>query len=260
MMIDTHTHLYDEAFDGDRQQVVAAAVEAGVEVMLLPAIDSQSHAALFAMADAWPERCFPMMGLHPTSVNDNPHWRKELELVERYLREGVRRFYGVGEIGLDTHWSAEWEVDQTEAFRRQVELAIELNLPVAIHTRDCWPQMLSELDRYRGAGLHGVMHAFSGTLDDYYMVKECGDFLFGVGGVTTYKNSLISRILPQMTLEDIVLESDAPYLAPVPHRGERNQSAYVELVCRQVASLMGIAVQTVAIQTTANACRMFGLP
>jgi len=260
MLIDTHTHIYDETFDGDREQVVRAAIEAGVGLMLLPAIDSGSHDALLAMAAAWPGVCLPMMGLHPTSVNDNPRWREELELVERHLRDGRVRFYAVGEVGLDMHWSATWAAEQTEAFRRQVELALEFGLPLVIHTRDCWPQMLEVLREYRGRGLRGVMHAFSGTLEDYFMVKECGDFVFGVGGVATYKNSLISAILPQMSLENIVIESDAPYLAPVPHRGQRNQSAWVADVCGAVARLTGLAVDDVAARTTANARRIFSLP
>jgi len=260
MLIDTHTHLYDEAFDGDREQVVAAAIAAGVGQMLLPAIDSGSHDALLAMAAAWPGVCLPMMGLHPTSVNDNPLWRQELELVERHLREGRTRFCAVGEVGLDMHWSTDWAAEQTEAFRRQAELALEFDLPLVIHTRDCWPQMLKVLREYRGRGLRGVMHAFSGTLEDYAAVLECGDFVFGVGGVATYKNSFISAILPQMSPEDIVFESDAPYLAPVPHRGQRNQSAWVADVCNAVARLTGRTESEVAALTTANARRMFSLP
>ncbi|GHV02833.1 TatD family hydrolase [Bacteroidia bacterium] len=259
MIIDTHTHLYDEAFDGDRRQVVDAAVEAGVEVLLLPAIDSSSHRALLTMADDYPGRCLPMMGLHPTSVNDNPHWQTELELVENHLRRATRRFCAIGEVGLDMHWSAEWADRQIEVFRHQVALALELDLPLVIHTRDCWPLMISILNDYRGCGLRGVMHAFSGTVEDYAAVKTCGDFVFGVGGVATYKNSLISRILPQIALEDIVLESDAPYLAPTPMRGQRNQSAWVATICCHVAQIMNLPRELVERQTTANARRMFAI-
>ncbi len=260
IMIDTHSHLYDEAFASDLDAVMARGREAGVTRVLLPAIDSTSHGALFAAAGAYPGECLPMMGLHPTSVNDNPAWRAELETVEKLLAAPpVERFWGVGEIGLDLHWSKDFLREQTEAFHVQVELALRHDLPVAIHTRDAWPEMRAALGRWRGRGLRGVMHAFSGGEDDYAAVKEAGDFVFGVGGVVTYKNSSLAALVAHMPLEDLVLETDAPYLAPVPWRGKRNETAYLAEVLHRVAEIRGMDPGAVAAATTANAKRIFGI-
>ena len=259
-IIDTHTHPFDEAFDADRAQTVERALEAGVARMLCPAIDSESHAALFALCDAWPEVCLPMMGLHPTSVNDNPDWRRELARVEEYFSESAsRRFYAVGEVGLDLYWSREWYREQEEAFVRQAELSLRCGLPLVVHTREAWPEMLALLRESRGRGLRGVMHAFSGTWEDYEVVCACGDFLFGIGGVVTYKKSAVAEVAARMPLDRMVLETDAPYLPPVPYRGKRNEPAYITRVCEKVAELKGIAPAEVAAATSANACRMFGL-
>lgn len=262
MLIDTHSHLYDTAFDGDRDEALARAAAAGVGKILLPAIDSESHAAQLRMAADNPGICFPMMGLHPTSVNDNPRWEHELELVERYLAEppcGVERFYGVGEIGLDFYWSAEWKEQQMEAFRRQIELSLKHSLPLAIHTREAWPQMAETLAGYRGRGLRGVMHAFAGEVEHYRTIRECGYFVFGIGGVVTYKNSTLPGVLAKMSPEDIVLETDCPYLTPVPFRGKRNESSYVAYVCDAVAAVLGLEPEAVERITTANAERIFGI-
>lgn len=259
-IIDTHTHPFDEAFDGDREQVIERARLAGVEKMLCPAIDSSTHERLFALCDDYPEMCLPMMGLHPTSVNDNPHWRQELAVVENYLNGGAdRKFYAVGEIGLDLHWSREWQREQEEAFVRQVELAIARGLPIAVHTRDCWVEMIDVLRQFKGRGLRGVMHAFSGTTEDYRAIKECGDFMFGVGGVVTYKRSEVAALMDHLPLEEIVLETDSPYLTPAPFRGSRNETSYIRYVCAKVASLKNATEEEVARITTANARRMFGL-
>ena len=259
-LIDTHTHPFDEAFDVDRAEVVARACEAGVRRMMCPAIDAATHAALFGLCDAYPDVCLPMMGLHPTSVNDNPDWRREVALVEEYLSGGVsRRFYAVGEVGLDFYWSREWQREQEEAFRRQVEFSLRFGLPLVIHTREAWPEMLGLLREFRGSGVRGVMHAFSGTWEEYEAVKACGDFLFGIGGVVTYKKSTLPEVVSRMPLGDMVLETDAPSLPPGPYRGKRNEPAYIVHVCRKVAELKGIAPEEVAAATSANACRMFGI-
>lgn len=160
-LIDTHTHPFDEAFDVDRAEVVARACEAGVRRMMCPAIDAATHAALFGLCDAYPDVCLPMMGLHPTSVNDNPDWRREVALVEEYLSGGVsRRFYAVGEVGLDFYWSREWQREQEEAFRRQVEFSLRFGLPLVIHTREAWPEMLGLLREFRGSGVRGCHARF----------------------------------------------------------------------------------------------------
>ncbi|WP_418982433.1 TatD family hydrolase [Alistipes sp.] len=261
-LIDTHSHLYEPEFDPDREAALARATAAGVGRLLLPAIDSASHERLFELCRSHPGQCIPMMGLHPTSVNDNPRWREELALVERYLETPparIGRFCAVGEIGLDLYWSRDFEAEQTEAFRRQIDLALQHDLPIAVHTRDAWPETLALLREYRGQGLRGVLHAYSDGLETYRELKNCGDFFFGIGGVVTFKKSKLAETVQQMELANLVLETDCPYLTPAPHRGERNESAYVRLVCDKVAELKEVTAEEVAAATTANAVRLFGL-
>ncbi len=262
-LIDTHSHLYDEAFDVDREAAFARAVDAGVERLLIPAIDSESHARMFDFCRQHPDRCIPMMGLHPTSINENPHWREELALVGQYLAappEGIARWCAVGEIGLDLYWSRDALEEQTEAFRRQIELSLHYGLPIAVHVRDAWAETLEVMRSYRGRGVRGVFHAFSDTLETYRELRELGDFRFGVGGTVTYKKSRVADVVREMPLAEIVLETDCPYLTPVPHRGERNESAYVRFVCEKIAELKGLDPDEVAATTTATAQRMFLRP
>lgn len=259
-LTDTHSHLYSAEFDQDREEAFARARTAGVAHLLLPAIDSESHEALFDLCRRHPGACLPMMGLHPTSINDNPRWREELELAEHYLKNppaDIPGFCAVGEIGLDFYWSAEFRDEQTEAFRRQCRLAVELDLPVAIHTRNAWPEMLALIEEFRGSGLRGVFHAFADTADTYRRLCACGDFLFGIGGVVTFKKSALADTVREMDPERLLLETDCPYLTPAPHRGERNESAYVRHVCDKVADLKGLAPELLADITTRNAKRMF---
>ena len=264
-LIDTHSHLYAEEFDDDRGEALARARERGVEYLLLPAIDSESHQRLFDLVAAEPTMCRPMMGLHPTSVNDNPRWREELAMVERYLVEppaGVR-FCAVGEIGLDYYWSQDFVAEQREAFVAQCRLAARLDLPVAIHTRAAWDDMCDILEaessraESRGERLRGVLHAYSESADVYRRLRECGDWLFGIGGVVTYKKSVVAEAVAQMDVGHIVLETDCPYLSPVPHRGRRNESAYVSHVCDKVAEIKGLPSEEVARITSENARRVF---
>lgn len=265
-LIDTHSHLYDEAFDTDREAALARAAACGVE-LLLPAIDRDSHERLFDLCRRHPDRCRPMMGLHPTSVNGASAWREELALVERLLDTppaGIGGFCAVGEIGLDFYWSAEYRAQQLEAFRAQCRMAARRGLPVAVHTRSAWPEMCAVIEeetaaaRARGEELRGVFHAYSEDAETYRRLRAAGDWLFGIGGVVTYRRSRVAEALPQMALEDLVLETDCPYLPPVPHRGERNESAYVVHTCARVAELLGRSVGEVAEQTARNAERMFG--
>jgi len=264
-LIDTHSHLYAEEFDADRADCLLRARRSGVVQLLLPAIDSGSRDRLFALAGAEPGFCRPMMGLHPTSVNDNPRWREELAEAERCLLSPPRglRFCAVGEIGLDYYWSAGFKAEQREAFIAQCRLAASLDLPVSIHTRAAWDDMCSILEtetaraESRGERLRGVLHAFSEDAAVYRRLRACGDFLFGIGGVVTFKRSAAAAAVREMDLEHMVLETDCPYLTPVPHRGGRNESAYVGLVCAKVAELKGAAPESVAAVTTANARRMF---
>ena len=259
-LTDTHCHLYDSAFDADREAAFARAFAAGVDRLLLPAIDSESHAALLDCCRRYPDRCFPMIGLHPTSINDNPRWREELALVERYLAtppEGIGRWVAVGEIGLDLYWSRDAQAEQTEAFRRQIELALACDLPIVVHVRDAWAETVEVLRDYRGRGLRGVFHAYSDGLDTWRTLRQWGDFRFGIGGVVTFKRSRLAEVVREMPLAELVLETDCPYLTPAPHRGERNESAYVRHVCDKVAELKGLTPDEVARITTATACELF---
>ena len=262
MLIDTHSHIYDEAFDEDRKEVVERARLAGVERVVLPAIDGESNERLFDMCREFGDYVVPLMGLHPTSVNDNPHWCEELAEVRRLLAEppqGVARFYGVGEIGLDLYWSRDWQAEQEEAFRVQLELALSHNLPIVVHTRDAWEEMAAIIEEYRDRGLRGIFHAFSSDVAMYERLRDVGDFLFGIGGVVTFKKSALAEVVKAMRLEDLVIETDAPYLTPTPHRGTRNESSYVRFVAEKIAELKGVSYEEVAEQTTANAKRIFKL-
>ena len=262
MLIDTHSHIYDEAFDDDRNEVVERARAEGVERIILPAIDGESNERLFDLCRACGDYVVPLMGLHPTSVNDNPHWREELAEVERLLQappHGVERFYGVGEIGLDLYWSRDWQAEQTEAFRAQVDLALAHNLPIVVHTRDAWEEMAEVVEAYAGRGLRGIFHAYSSDVAMYERLRKCGDFVFGIGGVVTFKKSAVAEVVKHMRLEDLVVETDAPYLTPAPHRGTRNESSYVRFVAAKIAELKGVDYEEVAMQTTMNAKRIFNL-
>lgn len=271
-LIDTHTHIYAEEFDADRNEVIARATEAGIEAFVLPAIDSESNGRMFELSRNLPNS-FPFIGLHPTSVNDNPRWREELAEVEALLRacnggastapigspeRPVEHFYGVGEVGLDFYWSADFKAEQTECFRRQVELSIEFDLPLIVHTRNAWDEMLSLLEEYKGQA-RGVLHAFGEGVDTYERIKSLGGFAVGIGGVSTYKKSPLAESIPHIDLKDILLETDSPYLTPVPFRGKRNEPAYTTYICNRVAELKGVSPEEVAHQTTLNARRVLGL-
>ena len=262
MLIDTHSHIYEPEFDSDREQALQRCIEHDVQMLLLPAIDGESYERMFDLARQHPQMVRPMMGLHPTSVNENPHWQRDLAQVEAFLQQppqGIDRFWGVGEIGLDFYWSKDYKEEQIAAFEAQVEMAIKYDLPIVVHTRDAWAEMCEVMEKFAGRGVRGVFHAFSDDVDSYQKLKKCGDFLFGVGGVVTFKKSKLAEVVKQMDLADIILETDCPYLTPVPHRGERNESSYVRFICAKVAELKDVDYQFVADQTTANAKRIFKL-
>lgn len=261
MIVDTHSHIYDSQFDADRDDVVARAIEAGVTKIVLPAVDSESHESLFDLVRRHPDSCLPLMGLHPTSVNDNPNFRDELQLVIDYISsppDGVH-FCGVGEIGLDLHWSRDFFAEQSEVFRAQLDLAIANRLPVVIHTRDCWDEMCEVLQKYKGAGLKGVMHSFSGTIEHYALIKSLGGFHFGIGGPVTYKNSKLAEVLAQMELTEILLETDSPYLPPVPYRGQRNESRYITKVAEKVAEIKGVTIEELEKVSSCSAVALFDI-
>lgn len=258
-MIDTHSHIYAEEFDADRAEALARAREVGVEMLLLPDIDSESRDRMFDLAKANLDYCRPMVGLHPTSVNDNPRWREELDMVEALLNNPPMALCGVGEIGLDLYWSRDFYREQREVLHAQLELALKYDKAVAIHTRSAYDEMLDAVATYRGRGLRGVFHAYASDADMARKLLKHGDFVFGIGGVVTFKNSGLDRVVAELPTELLILETDCPYLTPVPHRGKRNESSYVEYVCRKVADIHGLATERVDVVTTATARRIFAL-
>ena len=255
MLIDTHCHLYDEAFRPDFDAVLDRARAAGLESCVMPGIDRSCHEALLAVADALPGFAFPCIGLHPTSVGEN--WQEELDFVREHL--GDRRFYAIGEIGLDEYWSKDFLKEQIRVLEEQIVLASEAGLPVIIHLREATDDFFRVLEDLRGVAFRGVMHAYSGSYETYRRLQTYADFKFGIGGVVTYKNAGIARALEQMSLDDIVLETDCPWLTPVPYRGKRNEPSYVALSAEKVASIKAVPLEEVGAITTANARKLFNL-
>lgn len=255
-MIDTHTHIYDEAFDEDREAVIRRAVEAGVETLLLPAIDSKSHAAQEQLAAAHPEVFRQMMGLHPTSVDE--HYEDELSIVQAKLFAEGSSYVAVGEIGLDLYWDKTFLPQQLDALQRQMEWALQLDLPVALHVRKAHNELFGLLRDMGRPSYRGVMHCFGGSLQEAERAMDLG-FYIGVGGVVTFKNASLAQVAANIPLDRLLLETDAPYLAPVPYRGKRNESAYVPVIAAKIAELRGISAEEVADAATANARRLFGL-
>lgn len=252
--VDTHTHLFTSEFDGDRDAVVQRALDAGVAALCLPAINEGAIEPMLAMCDAYPGICYPMMGLHPTDVE-----KGYLDVLDRMyaLLKSSDRFIAVGEVGLDFYWDDTMKREQQDAFRRQVEWASELNLPLAIHSRSAFDELYAIMDEYRGRGLHGVFHCFSGSEDEARKLLSFDGFYLGIGGVVTYKKSTLPAVLSAVPLERVVLETDSPYLAPVPQRGKRNESSYIPHIAAFLADIYGCAVEDVAAITSANARKLF---
>ena len=258
-MIDTHSHIYTEEFDADRAEALARAREVGVEMLLLPDIDSESRERMFDLAAAHPDYCHPMAGLHPTSVNDNPRWREELDMVEALLNNPPMALCGVGEIGLDLYWSRDFYREQREVLHAHLELALKYDKAVAIHTRSAYDEMYDALATYRGRGLRGVLHAYADSAERALKFAKLADIYFGVGGVVTFKNAGLDKEIAQLPLELLLVETDCPYLTPAPHRGKRNESAYTEHICRKVAELHNTTMEQVDSLTTASAKLLFRL-
>lgn len=254
--VDTHAHIFDADFDADRDETIARAVAAGVRKIILPAVDSRSHEAMILMAQAYPGVCHAAIGMHPTSVNENTRWRDELQIVRRLLRERPVEWCAIGEVGLDLHWNSSSLTEQCQALVIQMQLAIEYDLPLILHVRDAWNEIFPLLEPLHGQ-IRGVFHSFQGTLKDYEHIKELGNFAVGIGGFITYKNSATAKVLEHIPLEDIVLETDAPYLTPVPFRGTRNESAHIPVIAARMAEIKNVPVEEVMRVTTARAERIF---
>ena len=254
ILTDTHTHLYSEAFDEDRDEVIKKAMDLGVERFFIPAIDSTYTNAMFALEEAYPEHMFLMMGLHPTHVKEN--FREELRHVEEML--GKRKFYAVGEIGIDLFWDKTLLKEQQEAFQFQIRLAKKYNMPIVIHCRDSFDEIFEILEIEKGEGLFGIFHCFTGTLDQAKKAISY-NMKLGIGGVVTFKNGKIDTYLNELDLKHIVLETDSPYLAPVPYRGKRNNSAYIIKVLEKLSQIYGRDQKEIAKITTQNAMEIFGI-
>ena len=252
--IDTHSHLYDEAFAADENLAVQRAIEAGVTRMILPDIDSSSRERMFTLADAYPQQLYPCLGLHPTSIDAN--WKNEMSKMEDYSSKTIK---AIGEIGIDCYWSKEFLEQQKEAFIIQLKIANERNLPVIIHSRESTEIILDILKANKNLNLRGVFHAYSGSKETFREIQKLGDWYIGIGGVLTYKKASIAETVKDIPLERILLETDSPYLTPVPYRGKRNESAYIPHIAAKLAELKEIDIETVAQQTSKNAETLFNL-
>ncbi len=254
MLIDTHTHFYDSWLLPDADAAVARALEAGVGKMVQADVDSREREALWAVNDRYPGVLYAMAGLYPCSVGED--WKEEVDRLLPYRERGI---VAVGEIGLDYHEEGADRDRQKEAFRVQLELAAQWDLPVNLHIRDAWGDCLDILEDCRHLHLRGILHCFSGSFEVYERARRSGDFSVGIGGVVTFRKAALAETVRRIPLEHIVLETDAPYLAPVPHRGERNESALLPLVAEKVAELKGLSFDDVASATTRNAENLYRL-
>lgn len=254
MLVDSHSHLFLEEFSEDLPLVIARARAAGVSHIFMPNIDSTTVGALLSVCDTYKGYCFPMIGLHPTSVNAD--YEKELTVVSGYLAR-ANDFVAIGEIGLDLYWDKTWLKEQLIAFERQVEWALEYKLPVVIHSREAFEYIYKVLTPYKNTSLTGIFHSFTGTVEEAVRLMEFEGFKIGINGVVTFKKSSLPEVLKELPLERVVLETDSPYLTPVPNRGKRNESAYLKNTAMKVAEIYGQPVERVAEITSENALNVF---
>jgi len=263
LLIDTHTHIYDHQFSLDRNEAMQRALEAGVGMMLLPNVDASTIAPMLELHEQYPDCTRVMMGLQPEEVKEN--YKEVLSMMEKELGEGSSasrvsqshvQYVGVGEVGLDFYWDATFEKQQFDAFETQLDWAKQLHLPLSIHCRNAFDKMVKILEHKQDGGLRGIMHCFTGTEEEAKVYLELG-FHLGLGGVTTYKNCGVKDYLPNLPLDRIVLETDAPYLAPVPCRGKRNEPAFLVHTAQKIAEILQIPVEELAVVTTKNAMTLF---
>lgn len=252
-LIDTHSHIYVSEFDADRVEMMKRAEKEGVTKIFLPAIDSDTHEKMLQTEADFAGICHSMMGLHPCSVKEN--YKEELELIQEYLKK--RPFKAVGEIGLDFYWDKTFTTQQYEVFHQQIEWALAYSLPIVIHSRNATDECIKVVAEHQKDGLRGIFHCFSGDTDQAKQLIEFG-FYLGIGGVLTFKNSGLDTVMEEIDLDNVVLETDAPYLAPVPFRGKRNEPSYLKYVVEKLATIKKISAEQVATITTANAEKLFG--
>lgn len=251
-LIDTHAHIYDEKFKDDINEIIDRAIEAGVEKIYLPNIDSTTIDAMLELELKYPDYCIPMMGLHPCSVNKN--FEKELYIVEDWFSK--REFVAVGEIGTDLYWDKSFFEQQKEAFNIQSEIAIKNNIPIVIHCRESIPETIELVSNIKSDKFRGIFHCFSGNLEQANEIIELG-FYLGLGGVATFKNGGLEEVITHADFDKIVLETDSPYLAPVPNRGKRNEPSYMVEVAKKIASIKNISIDEVGKTTSINALKIF---
>nr|WP_321405633.1 TatD family hydrolase [uncultured Carboxylicivirga sp.] len=254
-MIDTHSHIYSEEFDQDRLEIIKAAREVGVKKILLPNVDASSIERMHQTESEFPEMCTAMMGVHPTSVKED--YKKELEIVKHWLDK--RSYIAVGEIGIDLYWDKTFLKEQMEVFEQQIIWAKELDLPIVIHCRDAFPEVFEVVEKQLDEKLKGVFHSFTGDINDAKRILEYGSFMMGINGVVTFKNTHLRDVLKEVPLNKLVLETDAPYLAPVPYRGKRNQPAYIEKVAHTLSQVYEMPLDLIIAHTSDNASHIFNI-
>jgi TatD DNase family protein len=254
MLVDTHAHIYGDEFKDDIDTIIANAIKNGVGKIFLPNEDTETIPEMLKLADRYPDICYPMIGLHPSAVEED--YKPSLDIVGEWLTK--RKFYGIGEIGIDLYWDRTRVAQQKEAFRQQLRMAGSFNLPVSIHMRNSFQEVYSILSSEQNGSLSGVFHCFSGTKEDAGKAIDIG-FYLGIGGSVTFKNSHLPEILKETDIKNIVLETDAPFLAPVPRRGMRNESGYLIYTAEKVAEIYGLTMEAVSEITTRNALRLFNL-
>ncbi len=253
--IDTHSHLYVSQFKPDLSDVVERAKRSGITNIILPAIDMAHHEQMADIERSLPGFTHSAIGLHPTSVKEN--WKEELDFV---LENAEREEYiAIGEVGIDRYWSVEYINEQRAVFEEQLRLSSTKSLPVIIHSREATEEIFNTLNKVRSLSLYGIFHAYSGSLETFERIRTYGDFLIGIGGVITYKNSSLVKIIEKVPLNMIVLETDSPWLTPVPYRGKRNEPSYITLIAQKIAEIKGCSIEEVAVQTSLNARRIFNL-
>ena len=253
MIIDTHCHLYTKEFEDDIEMVMQRAAAVGVQKFYLPAIDSSTHNQMMGLELRYKDSCFAMIGLHPCSVKEK--YEEEIAIIEALLSK--RKFAAIGETGLDFYWDSSFKKEQYEALEIQIKLALQYRLPLVLHTRNAMQETIDVIKKYKATGLKGIFHCFGGTLEEANQITD-SNFLLGIGGVVTYKNSGLEEVLSYIDLQHIVVETDAPYLSPVPYRGKRNESSYLIEVVKKIASIKTITAEDVIKSTTLNATTLFG--
>ncbi len=249
---DTHSHIYLPEFDQDRDEMIKRAIDQEVTEIFLPNIDSESIYPMLQLADKFPQHCFPMMGLHPTSVKKN--FRQELEIIEEWLEK--RSFFGIGEVGIDLYWDKTFREEQVLVFKHQIQLSLDYNLPLIIHSRNSSREIFSCLEDFSKKNLRGIFHSFTGTIKEAQKAISMG-FKIGINGIVSFKNSGLDRVVAEIGLDHLVLETDSPYLAPVPKRGKRNESSFLIYIAEKIAEITGIDIEIVAIKTNQNAAEVF---